>query len=52
MSADEPSVATPEPTCKECGAPLETDILKIEELSVFCPNEECDYFAQSFWIER
>jgi hypothetical protein len=39
-------------TCKECGAELEVNTIKIMEQEVFCPNEACPLFVQSFWVER
>jgi hypothetical protein len=41
-----------EPTCTLCGELLAEDTLMIGRRAVFCPNDECEKFAQSFWVER
>lgn len=38
--------------CKECGAELMINAVKITSLQVFCPASECVEFAQSFWIDK
>ena len=44
--------ASKDKTCRECSAELMVDVKQITMMSVFCPNSDCEMFAQSYWVDR
>ena len=41
------------PTCETCGEDtMCVNTVMVTRLEVFCGNEKCPQFVQSFWVER